>query len=90
MFTLDKFDDWKIRMQTDIFAMHDELWDVITNVPIQIMKINTVFLLDPNVDQYISKPKMEWTSEDRTRNNLNNIARDILSKYVDENIFFKD
>lgn len=78
LFGLDKFDDRKIQMKAHMSALHDKMWDVITGGPIQIMKFNIAYLLYPNDEQYIPKPKMEWTFEDRTRNNLNNIAMDIL------------
>lgn len=45
------------------------------------------YMLDPKAEQYIPKQKMEQTQKNRTRNNLNNIALDILFNSVDENIF---
>lgn len=44
------------------------------------------YMLDLIALQYIPKPKLEWTSKDRTRNNRDNIFKDILFKYVDETI----
>ncbi|XP_031112005.1 uncharacterized protein LOC116015977 [Ipomoea triloba] len=89
LFSLEKFDDWKIRMQVHLSALHDEMWDVISDGPILIMKVNPSSILSPDRPQYVSKPKMEWTSNDRLRSNLDNIAKDILFKAVDDTIFPK-
>ncbi|XP_031106188.1 uncharacterized protein LOC116010825 [Ipomoea triloba] len=70
-------------------ALHDEMWDVISDGPIEIMKVNPSSILSPDGPQYVSKPKMEWTSDDRLRSNLDNIAKDILFKAVDDTIFPK-
>lgn len=51
------------------------------------MKVNTTFVLDPNAPQYIPKAEMECTFKDRTKNNLENISKDILLKLIDENVF---
>lgn len=67
----------------------DEMWDVVTDGSIQIMKVNIAYSIDSNADQYSLKPKMEWNSDDITIYNLNNIACDILFKSVDENIFLR-
>ncbi|XP_031121052.1 uncharacterized protein LOC116024300 [Ipomoea triloba] len=65
------------------------MWEVISNGPIEILKANTAFVLSPDAPQYIQKPKPEWISDDRIRNNLDNIANDILFKAVDDTIFPK-
>ncbi|XP_031131738.1 uncharacterized protein LOC116033121 [Ipomoea triloba] len=65
------------------------MWDVISDGPIEIMKVNPSSILSPDGPQYVSKPKMEWTSDDRLRSNLDNIAKDILFKAVDDTIFPK-
>ncbi|XP_073119068.1 uncharacterized protein [Henckelia pumila] len=37
----------------------------------------------------IEKPRVEWTSEDKKKANLDNVARDILYKTLDKNMFSK-
>lgn len=88
MFILENFDDWKILMQAHMFALYDKMCDVIIDELVQIMKVIIAFILDPNADKYILKPKIEWTLKDQTKNNLNNIAHDILFKFVNKKKFF--
>ncbi|XP_031112035.1 uncharacterized protein LOC116016007 [Ipomoea triloba] len=88
MFNLDKFDDWKVRMQAHLSAMHDEMWDVITDGPIQILQVNpNRVATDPTSPAMIPKEKSLLTTEERTRVNLDNIAEDILYKALDESLF---
>ena len=37
----------------------------------------------------IEKPQYEWTAEDKRKNNLDNIAMNILYKTLDKNMFSK-
>ncbi|MDQ9782755.1 hypothetical protein RF094_08600, partial [Serratia marcescens] len=37
----------------------------------------------------VEKPREEWTLEDRKKNNLDSIARDIFYKTVGKNVFHK-
>ncbi|XP_019183739.1 PREDICTED: uncharacterized protein LOC109178657 [Ipomoea nil] len=39
-FNLFKFDDWKVRMQAHLSAIHDEMWEVIEEGPIVVMMVN--------------------------------------------------
>ncbi|XP_073153353.1 uncharacterized protein [Henckelia pumila] len=39
--------------------------------------------------QYIEKPRIEWTAEDKKKANLGNVAKDILYKTLDKNTFSK-
>ncbi|XP_031127580.1 uncharacterized protein LOC116029672 [Ipomoea triloba] len=88
MFKLDKFDDWKVRMHAHLSAMHDEMWDVITDGPIQILQVNPNRIpTDPTSPEMIPKEKSLLTTEERTRVNLDNIAKDILYKALDESLF---
>lgn len=41
------------------------------------------------MSDYVLKPICEWTYEDRKRANLDNIAKDILYKTLDKEIFSK-
>ncbi|XP_031106289.1 uncharacterized protein LOC116010936 [Ipomoea triloba] len=88
MFNLDKFDDWKVRMQAHLSAIHDEMWDVITDGPIKILQVNTNRAADdPTSPAMIPKDKSLLTTEERTRANLDNIVKDILYKALDESLF---
>lgn len=80
MFTVKMFGDWKICMQLHLSVLDYEMWDI-TKGPLQVMKVNTTFILYPNAPPYITnKPKMEWTLEDKTKNNLDNIMKVIILK----------
>ncbi|XP_073133548.1 uncharacterized protein [Henckelia pumila] len=39
--------------------------------------------------QYIEKPRVEWTAEDKKKANLDNVAKNILYKTLDKNTFKK-
>ncbi|XP_031108719.1 uncharacterized protein LOC116013211 [Ipomoea triloba] len=68
--------------------MHDEMWDVITDGPIQILQVNpNRVATDPTSPEMIPKEKSLLTTEERTRVNLDNIAKDILYKALDESLF---
>lgn len=90
IFSLDRFDDWKLRMQTHLYALHNKMWDVITNRSVKIWMVNLAWsTLNPDAPRYLEKSYQEWTNENRKRNNFDNIAKDILFKVVDETIFPK-
>ncbi|XP_031099820.1 uncharacterized protein LOC116004021 [Ipomoea triloba] len=68
--------------------MHDEMWDVITDGPIQILQVNpNRVAIDRTSPEMIPKEKSLLTTEERTRVNLDNIAKDILYKALDESLF---
>ncbi|XP_073057214.1 uncharacterized protein [Primulina eburnea] len=79
MFSKEDYDDWKIRMQAPLAAQDDDMWYVITDGPMRILKVNTV----------ARKHKSEWTAEDKKKENLDNVAKDILYKTLDKNMFVK-
>ncbi|XP_019164367.1 PREDICTED: uncharacterized protein LOC109160534 [Ipomoea nil] len=88
VFSLAKFDDWKIRMQALLCSIHDEMWDVITTGPITVMTVNTQAATQgAGAEQMIPKPKDSYTSEERTRANLDNVARNILYNSLDDSLF---
>ncbi|XP_073119904.1 uncharacterized protein [Henckelia pumila] len=65
------------------------MWFVITDGPLEITKVNTVVALSGGAPQYIEKPRIEWTAEDKKKANLDNVAEDILYKTLDKNTFSK-
>ncbi|XP_073136842.1 uncharacterized protein [Henckelia pumila] len=89
MFSKEDFDDWKIRMQAHLSALDDDIWFVITDGPLEITKVNTAIALSGGGPQYIEKPRIEWTAEDKKKANLDNVAKDILYKTLDKNTFSK-
>ncbi|XP_073137181.1 uncharacterized protein [Henckelia pumila] len=88
-FSKEDFDDWKIRMQAHLSALDDDMWFVITDRPLAITKVNTAIALSGGGPQYIEKPRIEWTAEEKKKANLDNVAKDILYKTLDKNTFSK-
>ncbi|KZV39374.1 hypothetical protein F511_43706 [Dorcoceras hygrometricum] len=43
MFSKEDYDDWKIRMQAHLAAQDDDMWSVIIEEPMKIMKPNLAF-----------------------------------------------
>ncbi|XP_031131682.1 uncharacterized protein LOC116033067 [Ipomoea triloba] len=88
MFNLDKFDDWKVRMHAHLSAIHDEMWDIITIGLIEILEVNPNRAVEgPEAVEMRPKAKSSLTTKERSRANLDNIARDILYKALDELLF---
>ncbi|KZV55128.1 hypothetical protein F511_27736 [Dorcoceras hygrometricum] len=84
MFSREDYDDWKIRMQAHLAAMDDEMWTVITEGPLKIMKPNLAVAVTNGEPRYLEKPRHEYTNDDRKKSNLDNVARDILYKTLDK------
>ncbi|KZV17637.1 hypothetical protein F511_15511 [Dorcoceras hygrometricum] len=84
MFSKEDYDDWKIRMQAHMAALDDEMWAVITEGPLKIMKPNIAFAISNGDPQFLEKSRHEYTSEDKKKDNLDNVARDILYKTLDK------
>ncbi|XP_047309933.1 uncharacterized protein LOC124913393 [Impatiens glandulifera] len=88
MFTKKNYDKWKIRMQAHLASLDDDMWYVITDGPMKIMKANSTTTSD-GTPLMKEKPMYEWTSEEKRNNNLENMAKDILYKTLDNNMFSK-
>ncbi|KZV55094.1 hypothetical protein F511_07480 [Dorcoceras hygrometricum] len=89
MFSKEDYDDWKIRMQAHLAAQDDDMWSVITHGPMKIMKINIAFGTTDGASKYVEKRRHEYTNEDKKKVNLDNVARDIIYKTLDKNMFSK-
>ncbi|XP_075473953.1 uncharacterized protein LOC142505012 [Primulina tabacum] len=89
MFSKEDFDDWKIRMQAHFAAQDDDMWFVITNGPLKILKPNTAIAVTEGAPQFVEKQRSERTSEDKKKTNLDNVAKDILYKTLDKYTFSK-
>ncbi|XP_073304177.1 uncharacterized protein [Primulina huaijiensis] len=75
-------------MQAHLAAQDDDMWYVIIDGPMKIMKANTVVALTDGAPHRIDqKPRDQWTSEDKRKANLNNVAKDIQYKTLDKNTF---
>ena len=88
MFSKADYDDWKIRMQAHLSAQADDMWYVITDWPLKIVKLIPSTSADGDV-RAVDKPRIEWTVEDKKKANLDNVAKDILYKTLDKNMFSK-
>ncbi|XP_073289624.1 uncharacterized protein [Primulina huaijiensis] len=89
MFSKEDFDDWKIRMKAHLAAQDDDMWFVITNGPLKILKPNTAIAVTEDAPQMLEKLRSDWTSGDKKKENLDNVAKDILYETLDKNIFSK-
>ncbi|XP_073122556.1 uncharacterized protein [Henckelia pumila] len=76
-------------MQTHLSAQDDDMWYIITDGPMKIMKANTAIAITEGAPQMIEKHRSEWTTEDKKKENLDIVARDILYKTLDKNMFSK-
>ncbi|XP_073025107.1 uncharacterized protein [Primulina eburnea] len=76
-------------MQAHFAAQDDDMWYVITDVPLKILKPNPAVAITEGAPQMLEKPRYEWTSEDKKKANLDNVAKDILYKTLDKNTFSK-
>ena len=65
IFSKEDYDDWKIRMQAHLAAQDDDMWYVITNGPIKILKLNTATNTMEGAPQMTEEPKFEWTAKDK-------------------------
>ncbi|XP_031108676.1 uncharacterized protein LOC116013166 [Ipomoea triloba] len=75
-------------MHAYLSAIHDQMWDVIIDGPIIIMMTNPNRAAEEvGTSELIVKPKSFFVAEERTRSNLDNIARGILYKTLDETLF---
>ncbi|XP_073033715.1 uncharacterized protein [Primulina eburnea] len=87
MFSKEDFDDWKIIMQAHLAAQDDDIWYIITDGRLKILKPNPAIAITEGAPQMLEKPRYEWTSEDKKKENLVNVAKDILYKTLDKNTF---
>ena len=76
-------------MQVHLEAMNDEMWDVLQYGPITIQKENPEHATNPDAPRYLPKARHEWNAEDRRRANLDNQAKDVLYRSLDQLTFSK-
>lgn len=58
-------------MQVHLAVHDDDMWCVITDGPIKILKTNTVIAISKDALQLVGKHRSEWTTEYKT--NLDNV-----------------
>ncbi|XP_073049457.1 uncharacterized protein [Primulina eburnea] len=76
-------------MQAHLAAHDDDMWYIITDGPMKILKVNKAAITTEGAPQMVEKHCSEWTSEDKKKANLDNVAKDILYKTLEKNIFSK-
>ncbi|XP_047325082.1 uncharacterized protein LOC124928875 [Impatiens glandulifera] len=76
-------------MQAHLATQEDDMWYVITDGSIKILKNRTTTTSVDDVPKMIEKPRYEWSTKDKRKVNLNNVAKDILYKMLDKNMFSK-
>ena len=64
------------------------MWYVITDGPMKIVKV-IQSTEECGESRAIEKPRIDWTVEDKRRANLDTVAKDILYKTLDKNMFSK-
>ncbi|KZT76077.1 hypothetical protein F511_46898 [Dorcoceras hygrometricum] len=65
MLSKEEYDVWKIRMQAHLAAQNDDMWEVMTNGPLKIMKANPAFAITGGAPEWIEKSRAEYTTEDK-------------------------
>ncbi|KZV38544.1 hypothetical protein F511_20258 [Dorcoceras hygrometricum] len=83
---VEEYHDWKIRMQAHLAAQDDDMWFVITDGPMKIMKANNAIAITEGAPQWVEKRRFEYTTEDKKKSNLDNVAKDIIYKTLDKNV----
>ncbi|VFQ88262.1 unnamed protein product [Cuscuta campestris] len=89
-FSLLGLDDWKIMMEAHLYALHDCMWMVLEDGPLKIQMENLERNpTNPDVVQYIPKPKEKWDDRDCKKHNLDNVAKAAIFKTLDPITFSK-
>ncbi|VFQ98261.1 unnamed protein product [Cuscuta campestris] len=89
-FSLLGYDDWKIMMEAHLYALHDCMWMVLEDGPLKIQMENPERNpANPDVVQYIPKPKEKWDDRDCKKHNLDNVAKAAFVKTLDPITFSK-
>ncbi|XP_057779691.1 uncharacterized protein LOC130998277 [Salvia miltiorrhiza] len=78
MFSIEKYDIWKFRLESFLSAQHCRMWEVICNGPIIIIEVVKKITLDTTKDPYDEvqiKSKADFTTEERKQDELDNLAK---------------
>ncbi|KZV13547.1 hypothetical protein F511_45291 [Dorcoceras hygrometricum] len=68
-------------MQAHLAAQDDDMWFIIIYGPIKIMKTNTAMAISTGAAQWVEKPRLEWTSKDKKKANLDNMANIFSTRF---------
>ncbi|XP_075494768.1 uncharacterized protein LOC142532335 [Primulina tabacum] len=79
MFSIEDYDELKIRMQAHLVAQDDDMWYIITDGPMKILKVNTAATTIEGAPQMVEKHRSEWTAEDKKKANLDNAKENKLT-----------
>lgn len=69
-------------MQAHLVAQDDDLWFVITDRPMKIMKANTALAMSDGAPHRVKKPRNEWTTEDKGKEILDNVAKTFYKRLL--------
>ncbi|CAH9082937.1 unnamed protein product [Cuscuta europaea] len=88
MFSVTKFDDWRIRMKAHLCALHDDMWEVLDAGPFtEFTNVNPEYTTGSGLPQMITKLRHEWSNEERRKYNFVNFAKEVLYKAIDDKYF---
>ncbi|VFQ88801.1 unnamed protein product [Cuscuta campestris] len=77
-------------MEAHLYALHDCMWMVLEDRPLKIQMENPERNpANPDVVQYIPKPKEKWDDRDCKKHNLDNVAKATIFKTLDPITFSK-
>ncbi|VFQ88664.1 unnamed protein product [Cuscuta campestris] len=77
-------------MEAHLYALHDCMWVVLEDGPLKIQMENPERNpANPDVVQYIPKPKEKWDDRDCKKHNLDNVAKAAIFKTLDPITFSK-
>ncbi|VFQ77692.1 unnamed protein product [Cuscuta campestris] len=80
----------EIMMEAHLYALHDCMWMVLEDGPLKIQMENPERNpTNPDVVQYIPKPKEKWDDRDCKKHNLDNVAKAGIFKTLDPITFSK-
>ncbi|VFQ85030.1 unnamed protein product [Cuscuta campestris] len=83
-FSLLGYDDGKIMMEAHLYALHNCMWMVLEDGPLKIQMENPERNpTNPEVVQYIPKPKEKWDDRDCKKHNLDNVTKAAIFKTLD-------
>ncbi|VFQ67084.1 unnamed protein product [Cuscuta campestris] len=77
-------------MKAHLYALHDCMWMVLEDGPLKIQMENPERdPKNPDVVQYIPKPKEKWDDRDCKKHNMDNVAKAAIFKTLDPITFSK-
>ncbi|XP_047337548.1 uncharacterized protein LOC124941289 [Impatiens glandulifera] len=76
-------------MQAHLAAQDDDMWYVIIDSPMKILKVSTTTTTTEDALEMWEKPRYEWIAKENRKTNLDNVAKDVLYKTLDKNMFSK-